>query len=61
MREVYVPKLLEAWLRGDAQTLKHLCKEDVLTKLLHDVAARKKERVSPDPHVLSVDHAEVRD
>lgn len=59
MREVYVPKLLEAWLRSDSATLKELCKEDVLTKLMHDIAARKKEKVSPDPNVLSVDHAEV--
>jgi len=54
-----VPKLLEAWLRSDRATLKELCKEDVLTKLMHDIAARKKEKVSPDPNVLSVDHAEV--
>ena len=59
MREVYVPKLLEAWLRSDSAVLKELCKEDVLTKLMHDIAARKKEKVSPDPNVLSVDHAEV--
>ena len=30
-----------------------------MTKLSHDIAERKKERIFLDPNVLSVDHAEV--
>jgi len=45
MREVMVPRLLSAWLRGDSVALKRLCKDDVMAKLSNDIATRKKEKV----------------
>ena len=59
MKEVLLPELIAAWLRGDRDVLKYHCKKDCLKRLVHDIEQRKKEKIIIDPHVLSVDHAEL--
>jgi len=55
----FVPRLLEAWIRGDKKFLKHWCQDDTYKKLSNDIKQREQEQVVVDPNILSVDFAEV--